>query len=65
MLLCPRNSPSKNTGVSYHAFLHRIFPGIKPVSLMSPALGGGLFTSKCHLEGDLSGGPVMKTALSM
>ena len=33
-LLCPWNSPGKNTGVGYHALLQGIFPtpGLKPVS---------------------------------
>ena len=38
---------AKTTGVGYHAFLPGIFPdpGIKPVSLVSPALPGRFFTS--------------------
>ena len=45
-LLCPWDSPSKNTGVSCHAFLQGIFPtqGWNPC-LMSPALADGFFTS--------------------
>ena len=37
----------KNTGVDCHVFLLGIFPdpGIKPVSLMSPALAGRFFTT--------------------
>ena len=38
-LLCPRDSPSKNTGVS--AIPRSSDPGIKPV----PALAGGFFTA--------------------
>ena len=41
-LLCPWNSPGKNTGVGCH-FLPN--PGIKPTSLASPALAGGFFTT--------------------
>ena len=42
-LLCPWNSPGKNTGVGCHALLQRIFPtqGSNPKSLMSPALLAG------------------------
>ena len=38
-LLCPRNSPGKNTGVACHALLQRIFPtqGSK-LLLLAPAL---------------------------
>ena len=42
-LLCPRDSPSKNTGVS--AIPRSSDPGIKPVPLKSPALAGGFFTT--------------------
>ena len=46
-LLCPWDSPVKNTGVYCHALLHGIFPtqGIKPTSLMAPALAGRFFTT--------------------
>ena len=40
-LLCPWDSPSKNTGVGCCALLQ----GIKPMSLRSPALASGFFTS--------------------
>ena len=42
-LLCPWDSPGKNTGVGCHFLLQGIFPdpGIEPVSLMSPALAIG------------------------
>ena len=45
MLLCPRDSPVKNTGVGCHFLLQGIFPtqGSNP---MSPALAGGLFTTE-------------------
>ena len=40
-LLCPWDSPGKNTGVGCHAVLPRDLsnPGIEPASLTSPALG--------------------------
>ena len=43
-LLCPRDSPDKNTGVGWHA---GDLPnsGIKPMPRMSPALAGRLFTT--------------------
>ena len=41
-LICPWDSPGKNTGVDYHALLQGIFPtqGLN-LSLMSPALADG------------------------
>ena len=41
------DSPGKNTGVGCHALLQGLFPhpGIKPSSLMAPALAGGFFTT--------------------
>ena len=44
-LLCPGDSPGKNTGEGCHALLQGIFQtrGIKPVSLISAALGGIFF----------------------
>ena len=45
-LLCPWNSPGKNTGVSCHFLLppgDLPNPGIEPESAMSPALTGGFF----------------------
>ena len=39
-----RGSPGENTGVGCHA-LDLPNPGIEPISLMSPALAGGFFTS--------------------
>ena len=47
-LLCPWNIPGKNTGVGCHFFSSPgglPDPGIEPVSLASPALGGGFFTT--------------------
>ena len=40
--------PSKNTGVGCHSLLQEIFPdpGINPVSLASPSLAGGFFTTE-------------------
>ena len=45
-LLCPWDSPGKNTGVGCHFPLQGIFPGFKHASPMSPALPGILFTSE-------------------
>ena len=47
MLLCPWDSPGKNTGVGCHALLQGIFPtqGLNLHSLMSPALSGRFFTT--------------------
>ena len=54
-LLCPWNSPSKNTGLGCHALLRGDLPnpGIKPASLTSPALVGGLFTTSTTWEAPL------------
>ena len=51
-LLCPRDSPGKNTGVGYHALLPGVLPneGIESVYLTSPALAGGLFTTSTIWE---------------
>jgi len=51
-LLCLWDYPGKNTGVGCHALLQGIFlnPGIKPKSLMSPALGGRFFTTSTTWE---------------
>ena len=51
-LLCPWDSPAKNTGVGCHAFLHGIFltqgsnPGSWILSLTSPVLASGFFTTR-------------------
>ena len=41
-LLCPWDSPGKNTGVGCHALLqgNLLDPGIEPGSTISPALAG-------------------------
>ena len=55
-LLCPWDFPVKNTGMGCHFLLFFFFchfllqgdlpnPGIKPASLVSPALAGGFFTA--------------------
>ena len=46
-LLCPRDSPGRNTGVGSHALLQGMFPTqeLNPRLLMSPAFAGGLFTT--------------------
>jgi len=45
-LLCPWDFPSKNTGVSHHFLLQRIFQtqGTKLCLLLSPALAGGFLS---------------------
>ena len=47
-LLCPWDSPGKNTGVGYCAFLQGDLPnpGIKPTSLISTCIGRQFFTTK-------------------
>jgi len=56
MLLCPWDSPGKNTGVGYHALSQRIFPTqgsnphLKPASLKSLALAGRFFTTGATWE---------------
>ena len=51
-LLCPWDSSGKNTGVSLSCPSQGNLPnpGIKPMSLTSPALAGGLFTSSATWE---------------
>ena len=45
-LLCPWDSPGKNTGVGCHTLLQEDpDPGIESTSLMSPALTDGFFTT--------------------
>ena len=45
-LLCPWDSPGKNTGVGCHPPLRDLpHPGNKSTSLLSPALAGGFFTT--------------------
>ena len=50
-LLCPWDSPGKNTGVGFmppsRGSSH---PGIEPISLMSPTLAGGFFTTRATWE---------------
>ena len=43
-LLCPWDSPGKNTGIGCHFLLQGIFPTQGLMSLMSPALAGGFST---------------------
>ena len=51
MFLRPWNFPGKNTGVGCHFLLRGIFlKGIKPLSLVSPALAGGFFTTHTTWE---------------
>ena len=46
-LPCPWNFPAKNTGMGCHfpSPGHLQVPGTEPMSLVSPALSGGFFTS--------------------
>ena len=52
-LLCPWESPGKNTGVDCHALLQGDLPnpGIKPTSLASPALQAD-FAGGSDIAGD-------------
>ena len=56
-LLCPWNSPGKNTGVGCQALLQGIFPtqGSNPHLFMSPALPGGFFTASATWEAPHNG----------
>ena len=50
-LLCPWDSPGKNTGVGCHFLLHGSSqPRDRPLSLTSPALVGWLFTTSATWE---------------
>ena len=50
-LLCPWDSPDKNTGVGCHALLQGIFPTQGwNLCLMSPALTDGFFTTSVTWE---------------
>ena len=50
-LLCPWDSPGKNTGVGCHALLQGIFPTQgSNSSLMSPALAGRFYTTSTTWE---------------
>ena len=63
-LLCPCDSPGKNTGAGCHFLLQGNLPdpGIKPMSPMSSVLAGGFFTTRAtweyrwNLKYDTSGG---------
>ena len=58
----PWNFPRKNTGKSCHFLLQGFFPtpGIKPTSLMPPALAGRFFTPVLFSIGGGGGGLVAK-----
>ena len=47
-VLCPRDSPGKNTGVGCHGLLQGIFltQGSNPCLFVSPALAGTFFTTR-------------------
>ena len=51
-LLCPWDSPGKNTGVGCHSLLQGIFPtqGLNGGLLCLPALAGGFFTTSATWE---------------
>ena len=49
-LLCPGDSPGRNTVVGCHFLLHSIFPGIKLTSLTSPALASQFLTTNATWE---------------
>ena len=51
-LLCPRDSPAKSTGAGCHFLLPGDLPdpATEPLSLMSPALPGGFFTTSAPGE---------------
>ena len=51
-LLCPQDSPGKNTGVGYHALPwgDRPGPGIDLEFLSAPTLAGGFFTTSATWE---------------
>ena len=49
-LLCPWDSPGKNTGDGCHALLQGIFPTQRSNPLMSPALPGRFFTTSATWE---------------
>ena len=49
-LLCPWDSPGKNTGVSCHALLQGIFTQDRTMSLKSPALQADSFTTDVTWE---------------
>ena len=44
-LLCPWDSPGKNSGVGYHVLGDLPNPGIEPTSVLSPALTGRFLTT--------------------
>ena len=56
-LLCPWNSPGENTGVGCHVFLQGNVSDsvIDPMSLVSPALAGGFFTTSATWEDQVMG----------
>ena len=54
-LLCPWDSPRREywSGLPGPPPGDLPYPGIKPMSLMSPALAGGFFTTKATLEAEI------------
>ena len=47
-LLCPWNSPGKNTGVGFHFLLQGIFPDPEPISLALLRGQADFFTTLLH-----------------
>ena len=63
-LLCPWNFPGKNTGVGCHFLIQDLSnPVIEPVSLVSPVLAGGFFTTSTTWEVTLNSGILQIDAL--
>ena len=58
-LLCPWDSPGKNTGIGCHTVLQGIFPdpGIEPPSLRFPALVSRFLTTSTTWEAHETAGP--------
>ena len=66
MLLCPWDSPGKNTGVGSRAIPEGNLPelGIEPMSLTSPALAGGFFSTSATWEAQ-TGDDYMQTCVKL
>ena len=67
-LLCPWDSPGKNTRVGCHSLLPGDLPnpGIEPNSLVSPSLAGGFFSTRCFQIGEMmkEAAPVLAVQVS-
>ena len=62
MLLCPWDSPGKDTGVGCHLCLQGIFltQGLNPPPPPFPVLAGGFFTQRCSDDQGGSGKELLK-----